>query len=171
METSIIMEYCDQGTLLEKHKQIWELFTVDMAAALRWILRTLIDVAAALEHMHSMGLIHGDLKCNNILLQSTRSEARGFRCKVADMGCSRLLTAAREAIMTGTYGAPSYAAPEVLKEGSLTQVIFLLVSCISLAEIGVAKEVTSLLVCRPVIYTPLPSSAGTLCAWETTFLP
>ena len=121
------MEYCDQGTLLQKHKQIWELFTVDMAAALRWILRTLIDVAGALEHMHSMGLIHGDLKCNNILLQSTRSEARGFRCKVADMGCSRLLTAAREAIMTGTYGAPSYAAPEVLREGSLTQVRFLLV--------------------------------------------
>lgn len=122
LETYIIMEYCDQGTLLQKHKQIWELCKTDNAAALRWCLRTLIDIAGAMEHMHSMGLIHGDLKCNNILLQSTRAEARGFRCKVADMGCSRLLTAAREAIMTGTYGAPTYAAPEVLKEGSLTQV-------------------------------------------------
>ena len=91
-------------------------------AALKWILRCLIDVAGALQHMHSLGMVHGDLKCNNILLQSSRSEARGFRCKIADMGCSRLLSTPRDAILTGTYGAQSYAAPELLKEGSLSQV-------------------------------------------------
>ena len=122
LETSIVMEYCDQGILLARHKIIWKLLQEDPAAALRWILRCLIDIAGALQHMHSLGLIHGDLKCNNILLQSSRSEARGFRCKLADMGCSRLLTASRDAILTGTYGAPCYAAPELLKEGSLSQV-------------------------------------------------
>ena len=124
LETSIVMEYCDQGILLARHKTIWKLVRDDPAAALRWILRCLIDIAGALQHMHSLGLIHGDLKCNNILLQSSRSEARGFRCKLADMGCSRLLTASRDAILTSTFGAPCYAAPEVLKEGCLSQVRF-----------------------------------------------
>lgn len=122
LETSIIMEYCDQGTLLARHNSIWKLSAEDPAAALRWIVRCLIDITGALQHMHSMDIIHGDLKCNNILLQSSRSEARGFRCKVADMGCSCLLSTQKDTLLTGTYGAQSYAAPELLKEGSLSKV-------------------------------------------------
>lgn len=90
-------------------------------AGLRWILQCMIEVAGGLQHMHLMGLVHGDLKCNNIVLQSTRSDPRGFHCKIADMGCSRLLPRAGEALCTGTYGAPTYAAPELLKDGLLTQ--------------------------------------------------
>jgi serine/threonine protein kinase len=117
------MDYCDCGTLLDQHKTIWELFERDRAAALRWILRTSIDVATGLEYMHGMGLIHGDLKCNNILLQSTSTEARGFRCCIADMGSARLLSTTREDILNGNFGNPSYAAPEFLRESSMTQVI------------------------------------------------
>lgn len=123
LETTIVMEYCDRGTLLKQHKNIWELFNKDSAAAVRWILRTLVDIAGGLEYMHCMGLVHGDIKCNNILLQSTNTEARGCRAIIADMGCARLLSATREAILEGTYGNPSYAAPEFLKESSMSQVI------------------------------------------------
>ena len=121
-ETCIIMEYCDQDTLYSRREFIWGLLQKDHAAGLRWILRCLIEIAGAMDYMHSIGLVHGDLKCNNVLLQSTRSEARGFTCKLSDMGCSRLLSAGREELLTGTYGSPWYAAPELLKEGSLTQV-------------------------------------------------
>ena len=121
-ETSIVMDYCDQGTLYSRREVIWELLEKDYAAGLRWILRCLSEIAGAMEYMHSLGLVHGDLKCNNVLLQSTRSEARGFTCKLADMGCSRLLSAGRQELLTGTYGSPWYAAPELLEQGSLTQV-------------------------------------------------
>jgi serine/threonine protein kinase len=121
LETAIVMEFCDQDTLRSRHEVIWELLQKDNAAGLRWIISCLLDIAGALEYMHYLGLVHGDLKCNNILLQSTQSESRGFTCKVADMGCSRLLCTSLE-VLTGTFGAPCYAAPELMKDGSLTQV-------------------------------------------------
>lgn len=122
LETFIVMEYCDQGTLAARLDVIWRLLKEDSNAAMRWITSTLIDIAGGLQYLHNMGLIHGDLKCNNILLQSTRADARDFCCKITDVGCSRLLSASKEAILTGTYGVPTHAAPELLKEGRLTQV-------------------------------------------------
>ena len=116
------MDYCDHGTLYSRRQDIWRLLQKDHAAGLQWILSCLADIAGAMEYMHSIGLVHGDLKCNNVLLQSTHSDARGFTCKLSDMGCSRLLSNGREELLTGTYGSPWYAAPELLEEGSLTQV-------------------------------------------------
>ncbi len=46
------------------------------------VLRCLIDVAAGMEYLHSLGVIHGDLKGANVLLKSTASDPRGFTCKV-----------------------------------------------------------------------------------------
>ena len=123
LETWVIMEFCDLGTLLDQHTYVWKRLVEESAAALRWILRCLIDIAGALQYMHNLGLVHGDLKSNNILLQSSSSEARGFRCKVADMGCSRLLYTAHEAVMKGLFRITAYDAPELLKEGSLSQVL------------------------------------------------
>ena len=122
LETSIVMEFCDQETLLSRHQVIWELLEVDRANGLRWILRCLCEIVGGMIYMHNLDLTHGDLKCNNVLLQSTRSEARGFTCKISDMGCSRLTTATRQELLTGSHGSPWYAAPEVLRDGSLFKV-------------------------------------------------
>ena len=49
---------------------------------LEFMYRCLIDIAAGMDYLHSLGVINGDLKPANVLLKSTHEDARGFTCKV-----------------------------------------------------------------------------------------
>ena len=49
------------------------------------ILLCLMDIAAGMSYLHSIGLLHSDLKGGNVLLKScapSKSDPRGFVCKV-----------------------------------------------------------------------------------------
>lgn len=49
------------------------------------MLLCLIDISAGMSYLHSIGLLHSDLKGANVLLKScavTPNDPRGFICKV-----------------------------------------------------------------------------------------
>jgi serine/threonine protein kinase len=57
------------------------------------LLATAAEIAAGMLHLHSQGIIHGDLSAYNVLLSSADPSAavggRGFVAKVGDFGeCS-----------------------------------------------------------------------------------
>ena len=50
------------------------------------MLMCLLDVASGMAYLHSVGILHGDLKSANVLLKSTATDIRGYSCKIADFG-------------------------------------------------------------------------------------
>ncbi len=85
------------------------------------IYKSLQDIAAGMDYLHTVGVLHGDLKGANVLLKSTATDPRGFMCKLADFGLSRVLDLDMTHISTHTYGTISYMPPELLSQGKMTR--------------------------------------------------
>ncbi len=83
--------------------------------------KSLQDIAVGMDYLHSVGVLHGDLKGANVLLQSTATDSRGFTCKLADFGLSCVLDLDMTHVSTHTYGTISYMPPEVLTHGRMTR--------------------------------------------------
>lgn len=112
-QTVIVMELCDGGTLQQQRKKGWMLLQEDFCTGLQWILPCLLDIVYGMEHVQGVGVAHGDLKCANVLCQSTSSTGRGFTCKICDFGLSHIL-GERRAIEVSGHGTAVYTAPEIL---------------------------------------------------------
>ncbi|RLU17243.1 hypothetical protein DMN91_011312 [Ooceraea biroi] len=69
------------------------------------------QLVAALKHMHSRGVVHRDLKMENIVLQDERKE----QIKIVDFGLSNIY-ASDDPLRTHC-GSPEYAAPELFVVG------------------------------------------------------
>ncbi len=94
----IVMEYARHGSL---H---------DHQAAMRWpeLRAVLFTVLDALSHAHARGVVHRDLKPQNILLGCGPHEA----IKLTDFGLAHLLDEEREGEVESGWGTPHYMAPE-----------------------------------------------------------
>lgn len=55
------------------------------------LLRRAANVAAGLSYLHSRNVCHGDLKWENVLLQTESQDPEGVIAKIADFGLSRAL--------------------------------------------------------------------------------
>jgi serine/threonine protein kinase len=77
------------------------------------VYKALLDTASGLDYLHSLGVVHGDLKSANVLLKGSARDPRGFSCKIADFGLSRVLDMDATHISTRTYGEGTSAAGSV----------------------------------------------------------
>src|SRR5918911_2041906 len=103
----IVMEYVsggDLGKLVEEKGPLEE----------KELARIGADVASGLAHAHKKGVVHRDIKPQNILIDDYG------RPKLADFGIARAL-GATQATRTGSYlGTASYSSPEQLRGGEIT---------------------------------------------------
>lgn len=108
-ETFIVMEYVEGESLGQRLRR-------GRLGSLEWR-RIASEVASALEAAHRAGIVHGDLKPDNVLLEAATGAA-----KVCDFGVARRVTALAStdttqlgsAPIAPMSGTPAYMAPEVL---------------------------------------------------------
>src|SRR5262249_22258572 len=102
----LTMEFLDGETLAERLR--WGKPTEPDA---RLIARQL---CAGLAEAHRVGVIHGDLKSNNVFL--TRSADGSLRAVITDFGLAQGSSAATPTVQSETRaGTPDYMAPELWK--------------------------------------------------------
>ena len=100
----IVMEYVEGGSLKERLER-----AADRALPLDSVVDWAIEAAEGLAEAHSRGIIHRDIKPDNLVLDTKE------RLKITDFGLARLETSTRltaSGVMLGTVG---YVSPEQIK--------------------------------------------------------
>ncbi|ORZ19829.1 kinase-like domain-containing protein [Absidia repens] len=103
----MVMELCDQGDLFDFVMQDQHINKVRDETLVKSVFLQILD---AVQHMHSQGIYHRDIKMENILLRGDDdgNDDSAFTCKVADFG---LATRERYSLEFGC-GSITYLAPE-----------------------------------------------------------
>ena len=97
--TYLVMRYVRGGTLADAMGG--QPFAASRALGI------LTQIASALDHAHSRGVIHRDIKPSNVLIDEQGN------CFLTDFGIAKMLEAATRFTVTGGFvGTPTYASPE-----------------------------------------------------------
>ena len=99
----IAMEYVDGGTL---HSQL-------PIASINDALDTAIQIGEALQEAHTKGIVHRDIKADNVMLTG-----RG-QAKVMDFGLAKLKGSLKLTKSSSTVGTLAYMAPEQIEGGAV----------------------------------------------------
>ncbi len=96
----LVMDYCESGTL---RNLVMEEARLHPAHSLKLVM----DILLGLEHAHSRGIVHCDIKPENILLQI---QPVGWLGRISDFGIAQLSQDLNQDF--NTTGSPAYMAPE-----------------------------------------------------------
>ncbi|XP_027124591.1 serine/threonine-protein kinase HT1-like isoform X2 [Coffea eugenioides] len=138
-----------------KHPNI---ITVPYSLPLNLVLKLALDIAHGMEYLHAQGILHRDLKSENLLLDED------MHVKVADFGISCLESQCGSAKgFTGTY---RWMAPEMIKEKHHTKKVDIYSFGIVLWELltalipfdNMTPEQAAFAVCQKNERPPLPST-------------
>lgn len=100
----IVMEYLRGKNLLEKMEE---------PLSMREVIRIAVQICEALDYAHSQGVIHRDVKPDNIVVMDDG------RVKIADFGIARIEDADVGLTKAGVLlGSPAYCSPEQLRDFS-----------------------------------------------------
>jgi serine/threonine-protein kinase len=99
------MEYLDGESLGDRIERLVRLPAEDVASAVS-------DVARALDEAHGRGIVHRDVKPDNVLVVESVDRPSEWSCKLIDFGLARPAVAPRERFIAGT---PVYMSPEYLR--------------------------------------------------------
>jgi len=107
---TITMEYCAQGSLRQ-------LLNKGIKLPVKYKIFLIHSICSGLYYVHSKGIVHGDLKCDNILLSDDKRVKIGEYLfpipKLADFGLGQF---GKNNIVGGT---PGFIAPEILNGSGL----------------------------------------------------
>lgn len=95
----LVMEFCSEGLLLDQMAREGPYSEHQVANILK-------ELVLVIKYCHDMGVVHRDVKPENILLSSSG------KMKLADFGLAVRVSHGQS--LTGVVGSPAYVAPEVL---------------------------------------------------------
>ncbi|MDX2216133.1 MAG: serine/threonine-protein kinase [Oculatellaceae cyanobacterium bins.114] len=98
----LVMDYCEGGTLRN-------LIDGDCRLSIAQAFQLTSDILAGLEHAHHRGIVHCDIKPDNILLNVLPT---GWVARISDFGIARLTQELVGHEGLGNTGSPAYMAPE-----------------------------------------------------------
>lgn len=101
----LAMEYVKGPTLTQ-------LLVAENPLAVERVVEIVIQSLRGIEEAHLAGVVHADLKADNILIDQRR--AGSDIVKIVDFGIARLVTAVRDPEDRSISGTPEYMAPEVI---------------------------------------------------------
>ncbi len=144
----MVMQYVEGQTLNTIRKTRG---SIPQAQAVEWILA----VADALAYAHELGVVHRDIKPDNIML-----DERG-RIVLMDFGVAKLLTADTAMTQTGVgIGTPAYMSPEQAEGGDITPATDVYAACVVLFELLTGRQPyeadTPIAVLVKAIHDPMP---------------
>jgi len=110
----MVQEFCDMGDLRRCMKTFFGAKSKE-----RWknTLDVLQQILHGLTYLHSQGIVHADLKAENVVLMSSTTTSTGFVAKVADFGMAKFLKGRASYYSDkSVIGDLAYIAPEARGE-------------------------------------------------------